>query len=176
MNANTPALPFPRVAKSGGKPKPTEIKIQEGNRGRRPLDPLEPKTVALTVLPPAPDHLGEVEAGLWEKFGAIVIEMKILTAANLAALEVLCEAEGKRMELEDDLRENGMFQTVTTTAGDLVERARPQLAECERISKRVVDMLREFGLTPASRPKVQMVPGGGKRGEGREEDGDGYFG
>jgi len=180
-------LSLVRPSRRGRPPKPTATKIKEGNRGRRPLDPLEPKPAAIEAgeggdrsprspsLPPAPGRLDEGAARVWEELGAVVVGMKVMTEADLAALELLARAEAWRRELEDDLQENGRFVTVQTRNGE-VRRRRPEAAEAEKVTAQVSNMLREFGLTPASRPKVQMVPGKGKVGRGEEDEGDNYFG
>lgn len=176
----TPPLSIVRTNRGGRPPKPTAVKIQEGNRGRRPLDPLEPKPAEVGVggvstLPPPPDRLDSSAAEVWYELGAVVAKMRVLTEADLSVLELLAKAEAWRRELEDDLQENGRFHMVNTQSG-MVEKRRPQAAEAEKVNREVANLLREFGLTPASRPKVQMVPGGEKRGAGGEEEGDGYFG
>lgn len=167
----------PRTARTGQPPKPTATRMEEGNRGHRPPDPLEPRPVVPAALPDAPAHMSDGARALWTHFGAIVVGMKVLSTADLTVLEALCEAEAKRRELEADLAANGMFEVITTTAGDSVERARAQTTECKDVTKRVLELLREFGMTPASRPKVQMLPGAVKGGKGAGDDSEGgYFG
>lgn len=184
-NSSTPPIPFPSGSprsRRGGPPKPTAIKIAEGNRGRRPLPPLEPQPTPVSqvsALPEAPPHLDDLAARLWsEEYGPIVVKLKVMTVADWSALAILCTLESRRRVLEDDIREKGMYQWCTTVMGDMVEKPRPQVAELNRVTPQVVSMLREFGLTPSSRPKVQIVPGmmgGSGKGEGGEEE-EGYFG
>jgi P27 family predicted phage terminase small subunit len=121
-------------------------------------------------LPSSPDHLDEHESRLWDYFGGLVVGMRVLSKNDLTALGILCENEAARLELGDWLKENGRFHQVVTTAGDLVDRTRPQFTEWQRLNKEVMGQLREFGLTPASRPKIQMVPGA--KGRGADGDGD----
>jgi P27 family predicted phage terminase small subunit len=185
---NTPPIPFPsgppRTRRGGYPPKPTAIRIAEGNRGRRPLPILEPQPKPVSQvsdLPEAPPHLDDLAARLWsEEYGPIVVKLKVMTVADWSALAILCTLESRRRILEDDIKEKGRYQWVTTTAGDSVEKPRPQVADLDKVTPQVVSMLREFGLTPSSRPKVQMVlgmGGGSGKGEGGEgEEGGGYFG
>lgn len=187
-----PILPFPpisgsppRASRRGDKPKPSAIKAAEGYRGgKRRIDPLEPKPEEVTGVPPPPAHLDELAARIWtEELAPLVIRMKVLTVADQIALSVLCQLESRRRVLEDDLKEGGKYFLATTTAGDTVEKTRPQGAELERLIPQIWVGLREFGLTPSSRGKVQMVPGQGRAGQGvgEGESGDGtdggkYFG
>lgn len=167
----------PRVKTTGRPPKPAEVKRAEGNRGRRPIDPLGLEAAAEAIpevrkLPPAPDHMDEHEGRLWEYFGGLAIKMKVLSKNDLTALAILCENEAARLELGDYLKENGRFHTIMSTAGDMVDRARPQFKEWQTLNKEVMLQLREFGLTPASRPKIQMVPGA-RKGTGGVNGGEG---
>lgn len=186
-----PILPFPPVSSSpprasrrGDRPKPSAIKAAEGNRGgKRRVDPLEPKPQEVTGVPSPPAHLDELAARIWtEEYAPIVVRMRVLTVADTTALSILCQGEARRRMLEDDLQENGRYFNATTTSGDEVQKTRPQVAELERLIPQIWVGLREFGLTPSSRGKVQMVPGAkGKRmgeggGEGESGDGSEYFG
>lgn len=187
-----PILPFPPVSSSpprasrrGDKPKPTAIKAAEGYRGgKRRVDPLEPKPPEVTGVPPPPAHLDELAARIWtEELAPLVVRMRVLTVADQIALSVLCQLESRRRTLEDDIQEEGRYYWALTTAGDRVEKVRPQVTELERLIPQLMNALREFGLTPSSRGKVQMVPGQGAgkgSGEGESEssggDGGKYFG
>jgi P27 family predicted phage terminase small subunit len=167
----------PRRNTAGRPPKPAEVKRKEGNRGRRPIDPAGLEAVAKAIervdgLPSAPDHLDEHEGRLWEYFGGLVIEMKVLSKNDLTALTILCENEATRLELGDYLKDHGRFHTIMSTAGDMVDRARPQFTEWQRLNGVVMGQLREFGLTPASRPKIQVVPGAGRGMKGSRGDED----
>lgn len=191
---NDPVLPFPpvsgappRASRRGDKPKPSAIKAAEGNRGgKRRVDPLEPKPPEESTTPPAPEHLDELAARIWaEELAPLVVRMRVLTVADRIALSVLCQLESRRRTLEDDIQEQGRYFWATTTVGDQVEKTRPQVTELERLIPQLMNALREFGLTPSSRGKVQMVPGqagvgaggagSGKGGDGKDE-GEGYFG
>lgn len=188
-----PILPFPpisgppRASRRGDRPKPSAIKAAEGHRGgKRRVDPLEPKPPEESAVPLAPGHLDELAARIWtEELAPLVVRMRVLTVADRIALSVLCQLESRRRVLEDDIQERGRYFEATTTAGDVVEKVRPQVTELERLIPQIWVGLREFGLTPSSRGKVQMVPGQmgtggaegsvGKSSEGKDE-GDGYFG
>lgn len=177
MPAAPLTLASPRRNAAGRPPKSAETKRQEGNRGRRPIDPqgLEAEAKAIEGvegLPPAPDHLDEHEGRLWEYFGGLVVGMRVLSKNDLTALGILCENEAARLELGDYLKENGRFHTIMSTAGDMVDRARPQFTEWQRLNKEVMGQLREFGLTPASRPKIQVVMGAGRGMKGSGSGGE----
>lgn len=179
----------PRATRRGQPPKPSAIKAAEGHRGgKRRVDPLEPKPPEESTVPAVPEHLDELAARIWtEELAPLVVRMRVLTVADRIALSVLCQLESRRRTLEDDIQEEGRYFWALTTAGDRVEKTRPQVTELERLIPQLMNALREFGLTPSSRGKVQMVPGqggvAGARGAGMEgeggagkDEGEGYFG
>jgi len=49
---------------------------------------------------------------------------------------------------------------LVTGSGDEMHRPYPQVAMVQNAWKRVLDGLREFGLSPSSRSKVSELPGG----------------
>ena len=52
---------------SGPKPKPTKLKLLEGNPGRRPINDKEPKPKER--LPQCPTHLSEEAKREWQRTG-----------------------------------------------------------------------------------------------------------
>lgn len=138
---------------SGPPPKPTHIKLVEGNPGRRPLNDKEPKPPR--GIPKCPPHLSERARGLWKKIGPHLDKMGVLTIADGTALELMCEAYAEYWECREVIIAGGATFTSETLAGGLMERARPQVAMQADAWRRVLSMLAQFGLTPASRSKVK---------------------
>lgn len=167
----------PRTSRAGAPPKPTAQKILEGNRGRRPLDPLEPKPPEISdesELPSPPPHLTPFASEIWKKeFGPLLVRTRVLTEADLVALAILCQLEAERRLLVKDIKENGRHEEIETRDGVKV-RTRPQFADFQRVSALVMNHLREFGFTPASRPKVQMVPEGDGKGKKKDSEEESY--
>src|SRR5579859_4068277 len=144
----------------GRRPKPTHLKLVQGNPGKRALnaeaEPREPR-----VLPPAPDHMTVMAKEAWYHLAPLLDQMGILTAADLKALEMACEAYAEVRECRDaiELAGGGTYET-RNLAGEVMFRARPEAARLADADRRFRGWLIEFGLTPAARSKVRM-PGGG---------------
>lgn len=112
---------------------------------------------------------------MWYDLGEKLIRDRVLADTHLHSLELLCDAWFRLCVLRDDLSENGstMFIPILNGEGEPIfrdgamlgkERARPQ---CALLKDALADYKRwnaEFGLTPASSPRVQTLPDEGKKG------------
>lgn len=126
------------------------------------------------MLPPAPDSLEGPGEEMWYDLGEKLIRDRVLADTHLHSLELLCDAWFRLLMLREDLSENGYTQLIPIMNGEGVEvgvreRARPQVA---LLKDALADYKRwnaEFGLTPASSPRVQTLPDeGGERGKGKD--------
>ena len=118
------------AGKTGTRPKPSAQKKLEGNPGRRPLPENEWEPAADS--PPKPDELGRMAERAWDD---LVVRLDpVLTSVDGIGLEMICRA----------------YQEWRTYLGNDEQKA-------DRAFKRVRSMLLEYGLTPASRTKVQPV-------------------
>jgi phage terminase small subunit len=75
---------------AGGRPpKPTALKILQGNPGKRPLNRAEP---TLEIADPErPEHLDEVACQEWDRLVPVLKRMRVLTEADRIALGNLCQ-------------------------------------------------------------------------------------
>ncbi len=130
----------------GRKPKPTALRVIEGNPGKRPLNTEEPKPGPLGA-PPA--DLAGVALDKWHELAGLW--RLVVTAADRDQLAEYCRLEARRVEAEEKVREDG---AVAYTAGG----APVQSAWLIILNKCREDMRKiavEFGGTPASRARVK---------------------
>ena len=106
-------------------------------------------------IPAPPEHLSEGARAAWGRFSSILDGMGVLTEADPAALEQLCETYAEVVALRADIAANGRFQTVLTKSGDQMERLRPAYSALMDADRRLKGWLVEFGKTPAARAKVE---------------------
>ena len=152
---------------AGRRPKPTHLRLVEGNPGKRPLNAMEPKP--RREKPSAPAHLSGRAKAAWGTVSVILDRMGLLTEADGLALEGLCEAYADVLEAraalklpvtltgEDDvitIAEAGKLTYVTVGKGGPMIRNRPEVALLADADRRLKSWLVEFGLTPAARSKV----------------------
>jgi P27 family predicted phage terminase small subunit len=74
---------------AGRKPKPTNLKILEGNPGKRPLNLAEPQPERGAICPDWLSDRGQQE---WQRLASILENCGILTAADQNTLAAYCEA------------------------------------------------------------------------------------
>jgi phage terminase small subunit len=87
----------------GRKPKPTYLKILDGNPGRRPNNPGEPQPPRRA--PTCPSHLCPAAKAEWKRLAAQLTVLRILTELDRAALAAYCQAYGRWVEAERKLHE-----------------------------------------------------------------------
>jgi hypothetical protein len=73
---------------SGRRPKPTSLKVLQGNAGKRPLNDAEPKPEGEVVRPA---FLTAGAVAVWEKEAPVCLAMGTLTAADVRAFAAMCE-------------------------------------------------------------------------------------
>lgn len=141
----------------GRRPKPTNLKVIQGNPGRRPLNPREPKPPAGAGEPPG--HLSAAARQFWPGMAQRLEGMGVLTDADTYALERLAECYAEIIDLQRVIDEEGRTYQTTTYGkeGDsnTMHRQRPEVAMLSDADRRFKGYLVEFGLTPAARCKVQ---------------------
>ena len=140
----------------GRKPKPSALRVLEGNPGKRPINKNEPEPEP--GIPPAPENMSEQAKKAWAAVSVKLDKIGVLTEVDDWALEQLCENYAEILELRAEIKKDGRFQTVTNKNGDtrtVNHPAATQLADAER---RFKAMLEQFGLTPSARVRVKANP------------------
>ena len=75
----------------GRKPKPTRLRLIEGNPGRRPINGSEPKPPGR--LPSCPAHLSPTAKNEWKRLARSRNVVGLLTQAHRAPLAAYCQLE-----------------------------------------------------------------------------------
>lgn len=147
---------------AGRRPAPPEKREAKGTTKKRPNKADIPARTDGIPTPPA--WLSKPERAAWETFAKLLATRGQLSPDSTPSLIALCAVFAEWTELRDDLRKAGRFQRVLTVAGadkktpsdeDYMERPRPALAAFQDADRRLKGWLIEFGLTDASRGKVQ---------------------
>lgn len=136
----------------GRKPKPTSIKLLQGNPGRRPVNKEEPQY--RTIEEDCPEHLSLVARKEWDRMRDLLQSSRILTEADRSALAAYCVAWGRWVEAEENIKKTGIL--VKSPNGFPIQN--PWLPVSNKAFDHMHKLLQEFGLTPASRSKVKAIP------------------
>ena len=139
-------------------PKPTHLKLLQGNPGKRPINDKEPQPEKKIRVPTAPQHLNAVAKKHWRKTAKQLHECGLLTGIDEIALSMYCDAYAKWVDAKDNIEKYGAV--VKTKNGFPVQS--PYFAIANKAFDQMKGMLTEFGMTPSSRSKVTVD----KPGEG----------
>ena len=143
------------MAMAGRKPKPTALKVLEGDRGkgRRPLNEHEP-------IPPrggvkCPSWLLPEAKKEWKRLASSLEAMGVLTMADLTAFAGYCQAYARWREAEDFITQHG---SIFKTPSGYVQQV-PQVSIAQQNLKIMQSFATEFGLTPACRARIVASTG-----------------
>ena len=136
----------------GPPPTPTQLKIVSGNPGRRALNKNEPKPKTATKRAPA--GLSKAALKHWHTVAKHLTEARILTELDKPALILYCEAWARWRDATDEVQKRGML--VKAPSGYPMQN--PYLAIANKAFEQMQKMLVEFGMTPASRSRIQVEP------------------
>ncbi len=162
---------------AGRKPIPTHLQLVKGVSRRDRLPVAEPKPDV--GMPEAPVLSGKVARAAWRRFGTLLLGMGVLTKADGAALERLCECYAEVEELSRRIINHGspVYEAAMELGSDGKPvpgtgtwKVHPEWALRADADRRLKSYLVEFGLTPATRGKVGAAPAG------KADPVDGYFG
>lgn len=136
----------------GRKPKPSNVHEMNGYPGKRKPKRREPKPKHCIPFPPA--YLSEPVKKAWQAFAVKLDRMKVLTEADVFALEELSETRVEVMSLRQEITKEGRRVTVKTTTGDTRQVTNPLVNQLSVVAKRLDRLMVEFGLTPSARTRV----------------------
>ncbi|WP_447879936.1 phage terminase small subunit P27 family [Serratia fonticola] len=137
---------------SGPPRTPTHLRLVKGNPSKRPINKDEPKPTS--GVPPTPKHFNKQEKYWFKRLGDQLDEIGVITVLDGMALELLVGAYVEWRKHRDVIDQEGDSYKTTTSTGDMIIRAHPQVAMMDKAANRVAKMMAEFGMSPASRSKV----------------------
>lgn len=142
-----------------GRPrKPTEVKIAQGtNRPDRDM------SIKMNEgIPDPPGYLSPQALTHWDRMVAACRKVRTLTEADGDALAMLCLAFEEYRSADIIVRDEGEICRVrnVSKAGEVSEGGayqHPAVGIRTNAWKKIVKMLREFGLTPSARAGMKMA-------------------
>lgn len=139
----------------GRKPKPTNLKILEGNPGKRPLNMNEPKPD--NTMPEMPKWLNAEAKKEWKRVAPELHRIGLLTMADRTALAAYCQSYGKWVAAEKAIQEKGLtFQMLTPEGEVRYEQQVPEVGIANTTLNQIRAFCSLFGLDPSSRSKMQL--------------------
>ena len=148
----------------GRPPKPTHLRLVEGNPGRRPINENEPKPPVekseKRLLAACPTWLSHEAKLAWKRTAPMLRKMGLLTRADVDALAQYCAAYARWKKAMRFLEANGESYPLRDNEGKVrCVQPWPEVSIVAQAQKTMNEKQQEFGLTPASRVRLS-VPGG----------------
>lgn len=139
---------------AGRPPKPTALKVLEGNRGH---DPKLKEKVALELsanheIPTCPEWLDDDAKAKWPEVIEELQHMNLITHADGDILATYCQTWSDFKHATEVLRDEGTV--LKTPKGDV---ARPEVAISRNSKMLLRQLAQEFGFTPSARGRM-VVP------------------
>jgi P27 family predicted phage terminase small subunit len=136
------------------RPKPSALKALQGNPGKRPINSSEPKP---TGVPTCPDHLSKAAKKEWKRISKELIACGLLTRVDRAGLAAYCAVHARWAESEEQIQKYGLMVKDPSDTGGKRAIPNPFLAIADKALDTMRKYIIEFGLTPASRSRLQLT-------------------
>ena len=141
----------------GRKPKPTNLKILEGNRGKRPLPTNEPKPDP--VAPKCPAWLHKDAKKEWKRIAPQLEKLGLLTQVDMAALAGYCESWAQYKRSIEFIHKHGEVYPIKDDEGRVKYLQQvPQVSIANKALANIRAAATQFGLSASDRGRIQ-VPG-----------------
>lgn len=136
------------MATRGRKPKPTVLKLLEGNPGKRPINKKEPKPEK--KAPRCPGWLESEAKKEWRRMSKQMESLGVLSQVDAAAFAGYCQAYARWKEAEEFISKHG---SIFKTPSGYIQQV-PQVSIAQTYLIIMKDFCSEFGLTPSSRSRI----------------------
>lgn len=140
----------------GQKPKPTALKLLQGNPGKRRINMQEPQFQS--GIPDKPDWFDGYASQEWDRLTSNLNGQRVFTKNDLGILVSICLAYEQMRENLAIIKTLGRSYTVEDMGGNQHYKARPECVRYENAQKEYRTLLAEIGFTPSSRSKVKTSP------------------
>ena len=134
----------------GRKPKPTKLKLLEGNPGKRLINGREPQPPG--SRPTCPAHLSPTAKAEWKRLATDLNTIGLLTRVDRAALAAYCQAYGRWVEAEKKLAETPVL--LKTPAGYV--QVSPWMTIANKQLELMAKFMAELGMTPSARSRLAV--------------------
>lgn len=147
------------MGQRGPAPKPTRLRILQGNPREHRLNHAEPMPEAIITPPPPPQHLPQIAKEVWIEVAEELCRARLLTTLDLKLLEVYCETYSQYRRADAFVNEHGTQFTVTNSKDQIqVVRENPAVAIRRSCMAQMRKISAHLGLSPAVRSQIPEVP------------------
>lgn len=136
----------------GPKKKPTALKLIKGTIRKASINIDEPNPDI--KIPDPPEHLSKEALTEWQRITPELFSMGLITNLDMASLASYCQAYGRWVVAERELKESGNL-TIVTMQNNIIQNPLVGIANVAMEIMR--KHLSNFGMSPADRAKVSAV-------------------
>ena len=140
------------MGKRGPAPKPTNLKLLQGNPGKRKLNEDEPKYECSDEIINPPPFLSRYAKKEWKRIIPLLKKNGIISDVDVNTLAAYCQSYHRWIEAEKAVRTYGL--TTVTDKGNIIQR--PEVGIANKAMEAMVKYAKEFGLTPSSRTNLHI--------------------
>ena len=146
------------MGRRGPAPTPTPVlKLRDSTLVTKRHERLEAKGPA--GAPDCPDWLTETDRQVWDQIVPLLGLMGVLTRIDAHALSRYCRLWTRWRKAEDFIAEKGeMYPLKDEKGGVKCFMQWPQVAIAHKLAQQLTRIEQEFGMTPASRTRIQVDP------------------
>lgn len=137
------------MGRRGPPPKPTHLRLLEGNPGKRAINAAEPKPKP--AIPTCPPELNGAARKEWKRMAKELAALGLLTKIDRAGLAAYCALYARWIEAEAQIVKHGML--IKSPNGYPMQS--PYLSIATQCLKQLRGYLQEFGLSPSARSRVK---------------------
>lgn len=148
------------MGKRGPKPKPTALRVLEGNPGRLPINEIEP-AIYMPAKKPSDVEEDPVANAEWDRVTA-VMPPGIYTAADTTVLANYCLAWSLLIGAQREIRLNGVMTAYYEKNPDtdetqfLTYKANPAVKVWKAASETLIKLTDRLGLSPGVRSRLEL--------------------
>ena len=134
--------------KPGRKPKPTALKLVDGNPGKRPINKREPTPAS--AIPDCPRQLNAIARTEWKRVTKLLHRNGLIAELDRAALSAYCSSFARYIFFEGKLSKKPSLaiQHSPKTGYDQVS---PMFTIMKSAMKDMKDFAAKFGMSPSDR-------------------------
>jgi len=136
------------VTKPGRKPKPTKLKLVEGNPGKRKINKREPKPES--SVPGCPRQLNAIARTEWKRVTKLLHRNGLIAELDRAALAAYCSSFARYIYFEGKLSKKPEL-AIQTSAKTGYDQVSPMFTIMKGALKDMKDFLGKFGMSPSDR-------------------------
>jgi P27 family predicted phage terminase small subunit len=141
----------------GPPPKPTHLRVLQGNPSKRPLNRNEPQVPPVETVNP-PDYLLGHARAEWDRVAPGLRAASLLTELDVTTLAMYCIAYGRWREAKEMLAE--MREKDPVTRGLLINgKINPLTKIARNAAQDMLHIAGAFGMTPSARTRISLGVG-----------------